>query len=92
MHNIVCITSVTDFNSCYLSNSSDLPILHLTLIRSIPVLITPWFSGSRPRELVEEVKEMLDLNDPRRLPRLLYSALMGLLCSSGATLARGPNN
>lgn len=35
---------------------------------------------------------MPDHNNPRFFSFDTYSALMGLLCSSGANLAKGPNN
>lgn len=59
---------------------------------SVPVLITPWFSGSRPRELVEKLIAMPEPGIDGALPLNKYAALMGLLCSSGATIGKGPNN
>ncbi|MBC9708944.1 MAG: hypothetical protein H9W80_06820 [Enterococcus sp.] len=67
----------------------------LVLECSAPVLVTNYFSGNKPRTLVEEVIPM-PYNDPdaskETLPRQLYAALMGLLCTSGATIMKGPHN
>lgn len=59
---------------------------------TVPVLITPWFSGNRPRELIESLIPMPELGTDTAFTRQVYAALMGLLCSSGATIGKGPNN
>lgn len=55
------------------------------------MLVTPWFSGNRPRTLMDPVIPMPKLGTPNVFSLTAYEALMGLLCSSGANLARGPN-
>lgn len=57
-----------------------------------PVIIIPWFSGNKPRQLVQEVIPMPSHDEPGVFTRSAYSALMGLLCSSGANIHKGPNS
>jgi hypothetical protein len=72
----------------HLSNLFD----HTVILESSAMLVTQYYSGNKPRTLSEEVLPMPSEDQKGVLPRLAYSALMGLLSSSGATLLKGPNN
>lgn len=72
----------------HLSNLFDPAVI----LESSAMLVTQYFSGNKPRTLSEEVLPMPSEDQKGVLPRLAYSALMGLLSSSGATLLKGPNN